>query len=69
MDPTKPITVIEFNSHFAHKKQNGHIQKEYELLADYSQELNLAKSRDEGNLTANKPKNRFVDIIPCENSL
>ncbi len=60
-----PISVLEFNHQYRGRIQDGEVEEEFGILQDYCTELNERKSRDIGRKEENKPKNRFVDIVPC----
>ena len=64
-----PISVLEFNSQFRSRFVDGELEAEYELLQARSNHLYEQKSRRIGQEEANKAKNRFVDIVPCESSI
>ena len=61
-----PTSIIEFNSQYNWRLIEGEIDHEFELLQEYSSKLYEEKSRSIGQLEINKPRNRFVDIVPCK---
>ena len=61
-----PISILEFNSQYNRRLREGDIDNEFELLQQYSARLYEEKSRSIGQLEMNKPRNRFVDIVPCK---
>ena len=65
----RPISVLEFNSEYHDRVNAGDIEAEYAWLQEYSQHLYETRSRAIGQLEKNKPRNRFVDIIPCKGPL
>jgi len=64
-----PISIIEFNSQYNRRLREGDIDHEFELLQEYSAKLYEEKSRSIGQLEINKPRNRFVDIVPYDDTL
>ena len=60
-----PISILEFNGQYNRRLREGDIDHEFELLQEYSAKLYEEKSRSIGQLEINKPRNRFVDIVPC----
>ena len=61
-----PISLMEFNQQFLFRFREGEIEEEFELLQEHSANLYQVKPRDIGQDEINKPKNRFIDIVPCE---
>ncbi|TRY62797.1 hypothetical protein TCAL_03608 [Tigriopus californicus] len=64
-----PMSVREFNSQFHIRLRDGDVNKEFELLQEYGNSLQMRRPRNIGQMDINKPKNRFVDIIPYDHSL
>ena len=63
------MDLISFNSQLKKKEQSGEIEEEYSLLQEFGNEMQEKKSRQTAQLDVNKPKNRFVDILPCKGLL
>ena len=60
------VHALTFSSEFHHRSVGGEVEEEFELLSEFSSELYETKARRIGQLDINKPKNRFVDIVPCK---
>ena len=61
-----PISVLEFNQQYRGRVMDGEIEEEFQVLQEYCAELSGRKEREVARREENKPRNRFVDIVPCE---
>ena len=62
------ILVGLFEQTFKQRSENGEIQKEFEMIQEYSATLNQRKTRDVGQSEINQNRNRFIDIIPFDDN-
>ena len=60
--------IIRFEQTFKERSEKGEIQKEFEMIQEYSATLNQRKTRDVGQSEINQNRNRFIDIIPFDDN-
>ena len=62
------ISVHNFEQTFKERNLRGGIIKEFEMIQEFSAELNIKKTRDVGQSEKNSNRNRFIDIIPYDDN-
>lgn len=62
------ILVSNFEQTFRDRSLRGEIVKEFEMIQEFSAELNVQKTRDVGQSEINSNRNRFIDIIPFDDN-